>query len=152
MDMIQSGGMMRIVPKLEPHQMKTFQVVSPLSTHWQPATCEEVECPEYARGWQLRVEGLAPEQLHLARNAGRSFKEVQVAPGETWLIYAPGQPCFRASQHKVPVGRPELYFVREGDWRGNPRGTQARQHARPEHWVEEFGEHQQRLADEITKG
>lgn len=150
--MMPSNEGMRIVPKLEPHQVKTFQVVAPAATHYRPATCEEVECEQYRNGWQVRVEGLTPADLHTARNCGRSFREVQVAPGETWLVYAPGQPCFRASQHKAPVGRPELYFVREGDWRGNPRGTRPRQHSKPEHWVEEFGEHQQTLADEIEKG
>lgn len=150
--MMPSNEGMRIVPKLPPQAVKTFQVVSPPKTHWRAASCEEVECADYAHGWRVRVEGLTDADLYTARNCGRSFREVHVAEGETWLVYAAGQPCFRASQHRVPTGRPELYFVREGDWRGNPRGIRPRQHSRAEHWVEEFGEHQQRLADEIERG
>jgi hypothetical protein len=150
--MVPSQEGMRIAPKLPVQAVQTFQVVSPLATHWRAATCEEVACEQHANGWRVRVEGLSAADLHTARHCGRAFAEQRVAEGETWLVYPAGQPCFRASQHRVPVGRPELYFVRDGDWRGNPRGTAPRQHTRPEHWVEEFGEHQQRIADEIEKG
>lgn len=150
--MMPTGEGMRIVPKLPAHLVKTFQVVSPPATHWRPATCEEVECEQYRHGWRVRVEGLTEADVHTATHCGRVFTVQHVAEGETWLVFRAGQPCFRASQHKVRVDRPELYFVRDGDWRGNPRGTRPRQHTRPDHWVEEFGEHQQNLADEIEKG
>ena len=132
--------------------MKTFQVAAPAATHWRPASCEDVGCEQYRHGWRVRVEGLTERDLHTARNCGRTYRVEQIADGETWLVYPPGQPCFRASQHRLPTGRPELYVVRDGDWRGNPRRTEARRHTRADHWVEEFGEHQERLADEIRKG
>lgn len=142
----------RIQPLMGAAAYKTYEVVSPLSTHFRPATCAEVDCPHYVNGWRVRVEALTPDLLHAARNSGRKYVEQPVAEGETWLVFEAGQDCFKASQHRTRMDRQPLYVVRDGDWRGNPRGTKARLHQRPDHWVEDFAEHQQKLADEIEKG
>ncbi|MFE2073725.1 hypothetical protein [Streptomyces misionensis] len=142
----------RIEPQMGPEAYKTYAIVSPISTHMRRATCEEVGCEHYINGWRVRVENLTPQMLHDARNSGRKYTEQQIAEGETWLIYPAGQPCFKAAEHRAPIGRPPLYLVRDGDHRGNPRGTKARLHQRAADWVEDFAEHQQGLADEIRKG
>lgn len=142
----------RPAPRMDAAQYKTYSVVAPLSTHFRAATCAEVGCPHYVNGWRVRVESLTPDLLHAARNAGRRYAEQRVAEGETWLVFEAGQPCFKAREHQTRIERPELYVVRDGDHRGNPRRTKARLHQRPENWVEDFAEHQQKLADEIEKG
>lgn len=142
----------RIQPRMGAALYKTYEVVSPLPTHFRPATCAEVGCPHYLSGWRVRVEALAPDLLHAARNSGRKYVEQSVAEGETWLVFEAGQDCFKARTHLTHTDRPPLYLVRDGDWRGNPRGTKARLHQRPDNWVEDFAEHQQKLADEIEKG
>ncbi|NUS26043.1 MAG: hypothetical protein HOV92_17725 [Streptomyces sp.] len=142
----------RIQPLMGAAAYKTYEVRSPLSTHFRPATCAEVDCPHYLNGWRVRVEALTPELLREARNSGRAYTTEAVAQGETWLVFAAGQPCFKSSQHRTRLERPPLYLVHDGDWRGNPRGTKGRLHQRPENWVEDFAEHQQKLADEIEKG
>ena len=142
----------RIDPKMPASAYKTYSIAAPVATHWRKATCQEVDCPRYLNGWQVRVEGLPPELLHAAKTSGRRYREMPVQEGETWLVFEAGQPCFQAGEHRMRVDRPELYIVRDGDWRGNPRGTQARQHARPEHWVEDFAEHQDRLATAHGEG
>lgn len=142
----------RIQPLMDAAAYKTYEVVSPLSTHFRQATCAEVDCPHYLNGWRVRVEALTPDLLHAARSSGRKHVEQSVTEGETWLVFEAGQPCFKANQHRTLVGRPPLYVVRDGDWRGNPRGTKARLHQRSDNWVEDFAEHQQKLADEIEKG
>jgi hypothetical protein len=131
---------------------KTYEMRSPLSSHFRPATCAEVACSHYLNGWRVRVEALTPDLLHAARNSGRKYTEQQVAEGETWLVFEPGQACFKASQHRARLDRPPLYLVRDGDHRGNPRGTKARLFQRPDQWVDDFATHQQNLADEIQKG
>ncbi len=138
-------------PALPVQAMKTYSISAPQRTHWRPATCAEVDCPNHLHGWRVRVEGLPPELLHTAKTSGRRYEVLDVTEGETWLVFEPGQVCFQASQHKLPTGRPELYVVRGGDWRGNPTGER-RIHTRPELWVEDFGEHQQRLAEQIERG
>ena len=138
-------------PLLPASAYKTYSIVAPLATHHRPATCAEVDCPNYLNGWQVRVEGLPPELLCDARAHGR-HREVRVAEGETWLVYEAGQPCFKASEHRTRLDQPELFLVRGGDHRGNPRRTPTRRHTRPEHWVEDFAEHQQGLADVAERG
>jgi hypothetical protein len=142
----------RVEPAMPPEAYKTFQITAPVSTHWRKATCTEVDCPNYLNGWRVRIEGLDPQMLHAARTSGRRHTELPVAEGETWLVFDAGQPCFRAAEHRKRIDRPELYVVRDGDHRGNPRGTKARLHQRPEHWTEQFAEHQQALADAHEKG
>ncbi|SEO83536.1 hypothetical protein [Actinacidiphila rubida] len=144
--------MSAIEPLMGPESYKSFVISQPLATHWRPATCEEVNCADHANGWKVRVEGLPAQMLHDARTSGRRYSELPVAEGETWLIFEAGQPCFRASQHRAPLSRPPLYLVRDGDHRGNPRGTRARLHQRPESWRDDFAEHQQTLADAQQRG
>ncbi|MEU1445510.1 hypothetical protein [Streptomyces mirabilis] len=144
--------MNRIEPQMGPEAYKTYAIVAPASSHFRPATCVETDCPDYLHGWRVRVEGLPPELLHAAKTSGRKYTEMRVAEGETWLHFEAGQPCFRAAEHRARLDRPELFLVRDGDHRGNPRQTRARQHLRPELWVEDFGEHQQNIADQIERG
>jgi hypothetical protein len=147
-----SAQLFRIQPVAAPQFYKTYEMASPLSTHWRPATCAEANCQFYANGFQVRVEGLAPNVLHAVQHSGRKYTVQKVAEGETYLAFEPGQPCLRQSTHRVRADRPPLYIVRDGDWRGNPRGTKARLHQKPENWVEDFALHQQSIADEIAKG
>jgi hypothetical protein len=140
----------RLEPNMPVGAYRTFQIASPIETHWRPATCEESDCEQYANGWRVRVEGLSPEDLHAIRTSGRQFRQVDVAEGETWLVFEPGQRCFKAATHKVPLGRPELYVVRDGDWRGNPT-RQSFQHSSAESWVDQFATHQDKLAEAIER-
>lgn len=140
-----------VQPLMGPASYKTYQVKMPLSTHWVTATCDEVDCAHYRGGWRVRVEGLTPELIHTIKTSGRSYQKMTVSEGETWLIFSAGQPCFRASTHKVPAERPGLYIVRGGDFRGNPRGDR-RVHKNGQEWAEDFSEHLDKIQNEIKKG
>jgi hypothetical protein len=143
--------MNRIPPQGRVQDYKTYQIISPLSTHWRPATCAEVDCPNYLKGWRLRVEGLPADMLHAAKTSGRKFTELDVTADEHWLMFEAGQPCFRASEHRKLLDKQEIFVVRDGDFRGNPTGN-VRKHTRPEHWQEDFAEHQDKLARQIQQG
>lgn len=144
----------RIMPGLPAQAYKTYQIIAPPATHWRPATCEEAECGAYERGWRTLVDEtseLGQRQAHYIRSlSGRRFVEARNAEGLTEFVFEAGQRCF--AQHQVPLEREPFYFVRGGDWRGNPSGVQPYQHARGEHWVEDFAEHQARLNDAIERG
>jgi hypothetical protein len=144
------GEPFRLEPQMQPGAYQTFQVVAPLSTHWAPATCAEVDCGEYANGWRLRVEGLTEQDVHLATHCGRKFERVPVAPGETWLVFEAGQPCFKASQHRKRIDREERYIIRGGDHRANPGGE--RRETSATGWLDDFGEHQDQLAERLERG
>lgn len=143
--------MNRIPPQGGVGDYKTYQIVSPLSTHWEKATCQQVSCPDYFKGWRVKIEGLPPEMVHTARNCGRKFSELEVSADEHWLVFEPGQPCFRANDHRRLLDKQEIFIVRDGDFRGNPTGS-VRRHSQPSDWQEDFAEHQDRLAQQIQRG
>jgi hypothetical protein len=143
--------MNRIEPQGRVQDYKTYQILSPIPTHWVPASCADIDCPQYLKGWRVRVEGLPPEMVHTARTTGRKFTELNISETENWLVFEAGQPCFRASQHKKLLDKQEIFVARDGDFRGNPTGN-VRKHTRPEFWLEDFAEHQEQLARQIQQG
>jgi len=145
------GQVFRLEPQMPAHAYTTYSVKSPIATHWRKATCEEAGCQAHAKGWRVRKETLTPELLHTATKSGRKYSVLSVGPGETYLVFEAGQPCFAASPPPLPVDRPELYIVRGGDWRGNPRG-ESRTHTKAEHWLEDLHEHTDRINRAIEAG
>lgn len=141
----------RITPKLPAQSMKTYQIIAPATTHWRPATCEEVGCLNHRFGWQTVVDesiDLGQRQAHYIRNqSGRRYTEDRDAPGLTTFVFEAGQKCF--APHQVRLDRPDIFLVKDGDFRGS---TNPRQHVGPADWVDDFANHQQKLADEIEKG
>lgn len=144
----------RIAPLMPATAYKTYQIRMPLSTHWVDVTCEDFECGAYLHGWVTTIDertDLGRKQAHYIRNmAGRSFKESRSGLGLVEFEFRPGQPCF--AKHKVRGDRPEVFIVRDGDFRGNPRGTPARVHKNGREWVEDFSEHLDTINTEIEKG
>jgi hypothetical protein len=105
------------------------------------------------RGFQTVVDEsttLGQMQAHYIRHdRTRRHTEERQPDGLTAFTFPPGQPCF--VRHEAPVERSERFYVRGGDARGNPTG-EVRVHSRPEHWVEDFAENQDRLRSAIEKG
>ena len=140
----------RITPAMDAANYKTYQIAAPLSTHFRPASCVEVDCPDHLNGWRVRKALISEHAMADINTARYAFIEVDF-DGEPFLVFEAGQPCFRASEHRVPLEREPLYLVRGGDFRGNPRGEQLT-HTRPEDWVDDFANHQQSLADRMEQG
>ena len=140
---------------------KTYEIRSPRSTHWRPATCEQVDCAAYLHGWSTTVDTGTElgqgQAYYIRKQSGRSFQEEPAvfdftdSPGLVAFVFPPGQRCFRSDTHRIRLTRPEIFVVRGGDWRGNPAGT-SRQHQRPEHWVEDFAQHQDRISTRLQRG
>lgn len=140
----------RLPPAMPVGAYKTYNIATPLSTHWTAATCEQVDCEQYLNGWALRVQSLTEKDLHLAKTAGRKYTVHDVGPGETWLVFEPGQPCFAAGTHMRRLERPEAFSTRGGDWRGDPTGRGS-QLLSAQSWVDDCGENQENLADWIER-
>jgi hypothetical protein len=145
--------MFRITPAGEPQDYKTYGIHTPLATHTRLGTCEEANCEAYLFGWSSFIDessDLGKQQAYYIRKmSGRHFTEDRLESGLTEFLFGPGQDCF--NDHRVQV-RPSLYVVRDGDWRGNPRGTKPRIHSGPAAWLDDFATHQAKLADQIEKG
>lgn len=142
----------RIEPKLGPDAFKTYQIVAPLKSHWRKASCEEVQCQSFARGFKSVIDtstSLGQQQARYIENvSARVFGKTQEGSMITYVFPA-GQACF--TQHRRPLEREPFYVVRDGDHRGNPRGTRPVQRRAAE-WVDDFAEHQQGLADRMNRG
>jgi hypothetical protein len=144
-------------------EYQTYQVKAPKTTHWRRATCEEVDCPNFLHGFMVLCDESSEDgqrrAAYIRQDKSRECREQrgfdhpdhQIPPSVTVFIYTPGQTCFAAGEHRVPNGRQELYLVRGGDWRGNPR-QMLRRHSGAQAWLDDFGEHQEKIADLLQKG
>lgn len=143
----------RIEPAMPVQSYKTYSVRQPEKTHWRAATCAEMNCAHHVNGWETVVDeatDLGQKQAHYIRHdKTRKHVETRGETGLTHFSFESGQTCF--TPHKTTVGRPELYVVRSGDWRGSPDGL-IRKHVNAEQFIEDLGEHQQKLADRLEKG
>ena len=165
----------RIPPTLPVTGMKTYTAATPLATHWREATCTEHDCEAQRTGWLTIIDerhtrdvGAADtpagsvelleamsdqsqrQAYYIRHLSGRAFVEsVDEGTGHTIFDFGPGQTCFE--RHVIKTDRPEIYVVRGGDWRGNPR-QEGMTHASAADWVEDFSEHQDRIANRVNRG
>jgi hypothetical protein len=143
-------------PLLPPEARVTYAIVRPRQTHARPASCAEVACSAWLRGWRTTVDeatDLGRGQAAWVRGgSGRRFTESRDPAGLTVFEFPPEQTCFRAADHRAAVQRPPLFVVRDGDRRGNPRRTRPRVHRNAEDWRDDFGAHQETLADRLRQG
>lgn len=132
----------RLAPVASPAAYKTYGALSPLSTHWRTATCEEADCEAYRSGWVTTVDLSTPEGQAMAHfithDKTRRWTLQKLSATLVKFVYGPGQRCFTSQRepHKVRSGRPPRWLVRDGDFRGNPTGL-VREHRHPEFWVED---------------
>jgi hypothetical protein len=120
-----------------------------------PTVCEQIGCRRWRKGWATAVDvstELGRRQAAHIRCGGtrRDYTELtgtvreqivgRDAPVELVVFrFEPGQRCFE--EHKT---RPTLYVVRDLG--------QFRRHRRPADWVEDFAEHQDKLALIVARG
>lgn len=140
--------MTRIAPAAPVGAYQTYQVSSPGDRVVRVA-CELVGCRAYLYGWDTAVDERvalgAGQAAYIRRESGRTFRELRRGDGLTVFRFESGQRCF--AEHRT---RPEHYLVRAGDWRQHLGGI--RRHSRAIDWVEDFGEHQQSIADQQERG
>lgn len=138
----------RINPHGEVYDYKTYAISSPHDRTVKTA-CEDAGCLAWRYGWETTVDESSDlgkaQARYIRRSSGRTFRESR-SGALTVFRFESGQRCF--SNHRT---RPEVFFTRDGDWRGNPTGRKT-VHTRPEFWVEDFAENQQAVADRIEKG
>ena len=146
--------MNRVTPRLGAEHMQTYVIDAPVGTHTRRASCEEVLCGAYQRGWRMKLDlttDMGKRQAHyIKHNSGRRYEIVDQHDGLVTLHFPAGQKCFK--EHQVRTDRPEIYLVKGGDHRGNPRGQKTRVHTKPEHWVEDFQENTDRLKTLAERG
>lgn len=142
-------------PLMQPQHYKTFGVSMPIRTHWRKATCEEVNCEAFREGFVTTIDLSNDQGQMMAKTIremkGRSFSVQRTGPSMVKVIFPPGTECLLSFQHRVPLDRPSRFFVKGGDFRGNPRG-EGRVHKNGAEWAEECAEHLDRLHTKIQRG
>lgn len=139
-----------ILPDGPPEAYKTYRMVSPPS-HRRRATCEEVECERWQKGWTTYLDVSDPQHAEAANwirmKSGRKFTFTEEGTGVKFFFPA-GQQCF--GKHTIPF-KPHILLVQGGDFRGNPLGTPTRRHVRMDDWVEDFAENQIEVRERIKR-
>ena len=140
-------------PKLPTGFYKTYRVASPISTHYRPATCAEVECKAYRDGWTYKKADLERENLlYTVTHAGKRYREMTLDDSsDVYLVFEPGQVCFQAATHRISLQRPEFYFAGRGDYRSFSH-RRAAQFDKPEDWVDSFMHHQEIINRVVEEG
>lgn len=145
--------------KREPFRVTPLGPVSGYRTFGQRitrrvrATCAEVGCEHWNNGWVTTVLPDSEDQALIEKACAGQVDGIrrlsdggELCPdGFVRYHFPPETPCFKASAHRVPLA--VQHYHRSGDWRGNPDGT-VTTHPNIESWIAEFGEHQQRIADQ----
>ena len=138
----------RIMPNAPVGAYQTFTVVSPLDRTVKSA-CEEVACAAWQFGWRTIVDeatAVGREQAAYIRTRARRTYSERPAGALTEFVFDSRQRCF--AEHRT---RPEIYVVRGGDWRGNPK-RERRTHQRAADWVEHMDEQLHTVADQSAAG
>lgn len=137
-------------PRMPVTAYRTYAVQTPRATHTRPATCEEYGCLARQHGWTTQIDvstDLGRRQAgYIERGSGRRYSRTDAGTIMTYQFPA-GQDCF--ASHRVQ-SKPSLYVIRDGDHRGNPTGRRATVPERS--WLDDFGEHQEKLAAEQGRG
>jgi hypothetical protein len=136
--------------KLPVHTMQTFGITAPKSTHYRKASCREVDCTNYKNGWRTTIDvadSLGRRQAaYIREHSGRSFS-VSQSGTRIAFTFRPGQSCF--AEHKVPLERDPIHFIRGGDWREH---TSRPVVMKRDDWLDKFANHQQQIHDRIKEG
>jgi len=140
----------RVTPNMPTGNYKTYRVMSPLATHHRSATCAEVNCHAYTEGWTYKKSDLDERLLYLVTHAGKRYRETDF-DNATYLVFEPGQACFQASTHTVPLDRPEFYYAGQGDYRSFST-RRAQKFTRPDDWVDSFANHIDKINTVIERG
>lgn len=143
----------RPVPKMGPGNYKTYQILRPRETHFRRISCVEAECEKYERGWATTVMPGGPDEAvirQLLQN-GWWATETREEGGFLRFTFAPGQRCFLSVSkgHFSENGREPIFLVRRGDFREMEKTARELDAT---DWVDDFANHQDRLATEASKG
>ena len=132
--------------------MVTYSLAAPIATHRRSATCAEVECAAYINGFVVTIDPNmdlgngytgADQLAYLRDDRTRTHTETVRSDGVVEFTYPPGQPAFGPEhEHTLPLER-EPFYIRRVNGR-------VFQHDRAEHWVEDLGQNQERLAKLIN--
>lgn len=115
-----------------------YRILSPVATHRVLATCEEVECANYANGWRVPLSVMTERHFADLKAGGWHYAIVRLGDDLGYVEFEAGQKCF--TEHTKPLEREPLWF------RNNYR------HSGVDAWHDDFATNQDRLKRLIERG
>ena len=112
-----------------------YQITWPKDTHFRKATCEEVECPHFIKGWITRVVIGSPQDQYIKQDKTRNQVGVKTSEGQIDYYYEPGQQCFRT--HTTKVERAPFFTLNQP---GRESGRLIRSNMDFDRWTDGFNE------------
>lgn len=135
-----------------PSTLQQFRIAMPLATHYERATCADVDCPQYLAGWETIIPAGSEAERFLRTQAITGMvdgirryvsNEERTPDGMVKFTFPAGQPCFKQSQHRQPTGRDPLFY----------HDTARRSlQLRPVEFNEEFNEQAYRVSRSVQRG
>jgi hypothetical protein len=151
------GSMTRLPrsPSGTPSNYKTYALLRPRGSHFEPATCEQYECHQYINGFDLFVDTskeIGQKQFHYVTHDKTRTCRMERTGQYTFVFhYPPGNDGFgEGHRHFLPLHRPPTALVMPGDWRGQT--GEATHHKRLEDWVDDSQNHHDKLATAKQRG
>lgn len=131
---------------------KGYQIDAPFTRVFRERiTCEQADCADYRSGWMVRADLLDPQMWAWIKAKRYAWRRLDLSPTERHIAFEAGQPCFRSDTHTRIVRNPLFVVHGAAKW-GRTRADRGYVHSRPEHWVEDFAEHQDKLAAQVARG
>lgn len=98
-----------IRPAVMPAQ--EYRIAMPLATHWEVASCEDIDCAAFLNGWRT-VLPADSDLISTLKRSGRKYREERQEDGTIAFLFAPGQTCFAQLTHRRQSDRPGLFLHR----------------------------------------
>ena len=88
----------------------------PMRTHFVEASCGEMDCPHYLKGWVTVVPTAGLQADYIRHESDRHFAETKEGQLSRF-IFPPGQECFRKPHYKKLDRGPLLFIQGRGvEW------------------------------------
>ncbi|MFJ5984306.1 hypothetical protein [Lentzea sp. NPDC092896] len=134
-----------------PQNMETYEIQSPVTSHFRVASCDEYGCAGREHGWVTLLDESIEQQAGWAQwirtKSSRRFREERNGQLVTFT-FEPGQTCFRT--HNVPVHRPPIFLVRQGNL--TVRGSVVRHHTSGESWMDDLHTNTDKVVTALGRG
>jgi len=88
-----------------------YQTTWTQDAHFRTATCKEVECTHYTKGWITKAPIGSPEDDYIKNDKSRKWIAVKADEATIHYFFEAGQKCFRP--HRVKVERAPFYTMNQ---------------------------------------
>tara|TARA_R100000808_G_C2124537_1_gene135030 strand:+ start:229 stop:621 length:393 start_codon:yes stop_codon:yes gene_type:complete len=119
----------------------TYRAIKPIATHFRQATCQEVNCLNYTRGWKT-ILPVNHEGINWIRQSNYRYNEVtDLDNNMVEFIFEAGQNCFKQSKHVISLDKPAIFAIQDANGLKKQEANE---------WIDKFDNHLTKLKGEIN--